>query len=415
MRPKLSKTATGKSWLDQFAERDRATAAALLDALVLLNEEQVASAIRGSLVNLAAERKGRRKRVGLYAEREFPERQAFESQLIRDAAGVVHRRAVGRSGPLAVKTVRGSARVGSEGLIAFTISQVVEAWPLIFANQPGPDRIRSRRNPISALAIVTDFVGSGARIRTMLDKFWNVPSVRAWVSRGWVEFIVVAAAGTSKGLEEVESHRLAPRLLVQHVVPTISSIDDFALQNQCEILIKTYGPQDALGADRTGFGGIGALVAFNYRIPNNTPLLLHRSGGGWKALFTGAAPEDLRPVFGLETMERRIAKAATAVGVDLSPSLPVPDAEMILVLSAIRGRWREGSEVAIAEATGLTLPEVIIIRCRATKAGLLTAGGRLTDAGHAALKAGTRTERQRPVVPTSTEPYYPKALRVPRG
>ena len=225
-RPKLSKTTTGQNWLAQFAKKDRPAATAMLDALLLLNEEQVGVAILGLLQGLAAERTDHRRRVALYAEREFPERQAFDVQRIPDSAGIVRHRAVGRSGPAAVKPVRGSARVGSEGFVAFTISNAVKAWPRIYANQPGPDRIRSARNPIGALAIATDFIGSGVRIRTMLDKFWKVPSVRAWVSRRWVEFIVVAAAGTSEGMESVRAHRLKPRVLVQHVAPTLFNAGD---------------------------------------------------------------------------------------------------------------------------------------------------------------------------------------------
>ena len=121
-RPKLSSSTTGQEWLEQFSEEDRPSAAAMLDTLVLLNEEQVSVAIRGLLHGLTAERKGARRRVALYAEREFPERYVFEVRHVPDAAGVVRRRAVGRSVPAAVKPVRGSARVGSEGLIAFIIS-----------------------------------------------------------------------------------------------------------------------------------------------------------------------------------------------------------------------------------------------------------------------------------------------------
>jgi len=215
-RPKLANTTTGRHWLAQFRGEDRPAAAAMLNALLLLNEEQVASTILSLLQGLAAERSGRRRRVALYAEREFPERNAFEVRSIPDASGVVRRRAVGRAGPAAVKPVRGSTRVGSEGSVAFIISQAVAAWPSIYANQPGPDRIRSARNPIGALVIVTDFVGSGTRINTILDKFWNVPSVRAWVSRRWVEFMIVAAAGTSAGMASVRAHRLKPRVLVGH-------------------------------------------------------------------------------------------------------------------------------------------------------------------------------------------------------
>jgi hypothetical protein len=66
-RQKLSATVTGQKWVLQFAERDRSSATAMLDALLLLNEEEVAASIRGLLQDLAAKRSGPRKRIGLYA------------------------------------------------------------------------------------------------------------------------------------------------------------------------------------------------------------------------------------------------------------------------------------------------------------------------------------------------------------
>jgi hypothetical protein len=387
----------------------------MLDALLLLSDEQVSDAVCGLLEHLAAERTGRRKRVALYAEWEFPERCAFEVQPTPDAAGIVRRRAVGRSGPAAVKPVRGSPRVGSEGLIAFTISQVVKAWPHIYANQPGPDRIRGVRNPISALGIVADFIGSGARVCTMLDKFWNVPSVRAWVSRRWVKFIVVAAASTCEGRERVCAHRLKPCVLVEHLAPTVCSTGDLETQARWRALIQVYGPKNTRAAAREGFSGSAALIAFNYGIPNDTPLLLHQGGDGWKALYTGRAPPDLRPAFGLESPSQRVERAAAAIGVELAPRLSVADAQTVLALGTVCGRWRPGSEPALAEMTGLTVTELNIIRRQATRAGLLSGDGRLTDAGQATLQVGTRAERKRPDIPTAVEPYYPTSLRVPRG
>ncbi|WP_287181033.1 hypothetical protein [Mesorhizobium sp.] len=84
----------------------------------------------------------------------------------------MRKRAIGRSGPPAVKPVRGLARVGSEGLLAFVASQQKEAWPDIFMNHPGPDSLRAKSAPAGEVVIITDFIGSGNRIRSMLDKFW---------------------------------------------------------------------------------------------------------------------------------------------------------------------------------------------------------------------------------------------------
>jgi hypothetical protein len=225
----------------------------------------------------------------------------------------------------------------------------------------------------------------------------------------------VAAAGTSEGIESVAAHRLEPRLLVEHVAPTLWNTGDSEMRTRWQELIGVYGPENVSDAEREGFGASGALIAFNYRVPNNTPALLHESGRAWRALYNGPAPEDLRFAFGLEEPTQRVERAAATIGVELAARLSVPDAQAVLVLSTIRGRWREGANTALAEMTGLTLPELIIIRRRAIKTGLLSFDGRLTDIGQATLQAGIQSERKRPDIPTAAEPYYPKSLRVPRG
>jgi hypothetical protein len=249
----------------------------------------------------------------------------------------------------------------------------------------------------------------------MLDKFWAVPTVRSWFSRGWISFKVVAAVGMREGLQAVRSHRVKPEVLVQQVAPRLSEYENRQRYHAWRTLIETYGPERVGGAGRWGFGDSAALIAFSYGIPNNTPLILHAAGEGWRPLFSGAAPLDLRSAFGLQSRAERLKLAAAAIGVDLAPDLSLPHAEMVVFLRAIRGRWRTGAQTAVAEITGITEPEVLAALRRASEHGYLDVKGRLTDAGQAALGAAERAERKRPTVPTNPEPYYPLQLRTPRG
>ncbi|WP_434056899.1 phosphoribosyltransferase-like protein [Bradyrhizobium tunisiense] len=387
----------------------------MLDSMLLLNEEQVSAALRSQLYALAASRHGRRKRVALYAEREFGGAPAFTVESIPDAAGRLRRRSIGRKGPAPVSPVRGSGRVGSEGLVAFVISQAHATKPRSFMNHPGPDLIRGKTSPAGSIGIVTDFIGSGSRVCEMLDAFWAVPSVRSWVSRKWINFKVIAAAATAAGVAKVKRHRLGPEVLFQHAAPTISSHPDFVQADEWSALIERYGPDAGRGASRYGFGGDAALVAFNYRLPNNTPALVHRTHEGWRALYDGAAPDDLRPAFGVRAPSEVIGQAAQMTGVAISDDLSPEAAATILVLSLLRGRWHAKSQVALAERTGMAVPDIMDILARALKGGLVNGSGRLTDSGQALLAAGRRSERKRPVVATDSQPYYPLALRTSRG
>ncbi len=399
VRPQLSKFSAAKAWLGQFGPADQQAAAEFLDAILLLNEEEVSAALRSQLYDLAKARRGKHRRIAVYAEREFEKKSVFDSVPTADKNGRLRMRALGRT-VSAVKPVRGSPRVGSEGLVAFVISQAKEAWPLIIMNHPGPDLIRGKTQPAGTIVIVTDFIGSGTRVRSMLDAFWAVPSVRSWVSRRLINFTVIAAAGTAKGEANVRRHRVHPSVQLKYAVPTVGTAAEWRVSDKWFKLMDGYGPDAGRGAHRYGFGGDAALVAFNYRLPNNTPAMLHKSEGAWHALFDGPAPDDLRPAFGMRTAIEVVEAAAESTGIVLAPDISPADAAMVLVLTLMSGRWRRGAEIALAERTGMSVPDVWDVLRRALRLGFLTPQGRLTDAGHAALAAGRRQERKRPEVPT---------------
>ncbi|MGA7810115.1 MAG: hypothetical protein WCB02_36505 [Bradyrhizobium sp.] len=390
-------------------------ASKLLDAMLLLNDTEVADAIRDGIDKLVEEWHGRGRSLALYAEREFDSGAAFGSLDVADAAGRIRRRAVSYSGP--VKPTRGKMRVGSEGTVAHLISQLVEKWPRLLKNHPGPSGIRAKTSPVGAIVIVTDLIGSGTRVNKMLDKFWKVPSVKSWVSRKWIEFIVVAAAGTQAGISTVQSHRLLPIVITEHIVPTIGTRKDKILANEWRRLIANYGPSSGRGGvARDGYGDSAALVALSSRIPNNTPAIVHQSEGGkWHALYEGAAPADLRPHFRILDDAEQARSAAEAVGVELAKDLNAGDAKLVVVLSVPPALLRRQDVVAIAATTTLPRGEIERIMEQAVRSGLLTSEGRLTEAGQEILKANRRGDRRKSTIATNTEPYYPRSLRIPRG
>jgi hypothetical protein len=386
----------------------------MLDALLLLNEEQVSTAIRGALDKIAKGARHRSKRIALYAEREFQQSAIFSSERLPDRHGRLRWRAIGRSGPPAVNPVRGRSRVGSEGLVAFLASQQKDAWPKIFVNHPGPDRLRAKSAPAGEIIVVTDFIGSGSRIRSLLDKFWAVPTVRSWVSRKLVKFRVVAAAATNSGLTKVRSHRLHPEVISEWIAPVVNRSASASWYLPWCRLMENYGPAAGRGSGRYGFGDEAALIAFSYRIPNNTPAIIHQSEGGWRALYDGPVPPALHALFGVRSMAKIVADAATDNGIPLPPSLTEEERKMVVVLSVLRGRWHRGSETALAARTGMAVPLLMDILCEALAKGLITNTGRLTDRGYAFLEAGGVYERKTPIIATVQKPYYPEALRIPR-
>jgi hypothetical protein len=411
----LSQTAVGEAWLGQFAASDRVNAANLLDAMLLLNEEQVGASIRLALDRVAEGQRHRKRRVALYAEREFDSSIIFEVQMLPDAKGRLRRRAVGYNGPPAVRPVRGRARVGSEGFVAHLISQATERWTGIFMNHPGPDRLRGKTAPAGEIVIVTDFLGSGTRVSTMLDKFWAVPTIRSWKSRDMVRFRVVAAAATLSALSKVRRHRLKPQVEAEWIAPTVKSSADFRTVLSWMRMIENNGPAEGRGTGRYGFGDEGALIAFNYRLPNNTPAMIHYGDNGWQPLYVGPAPVELREVFGVRSLDQAIISAAQSNGVVFGRELTEEDRQTILVLSMLKGRWHRRAEVAMASRTSLPVPAVMDILLRALKSELITRSGRITDKGYKFMESGRAGERKTPIIATSPIPYYPEVLRIPRA
>lgn len=419
MAPKLSASQTGLAWLKQFkTPPDIAAASALLDALLLLNDTDIADAIRDGIDQVTARRGFGRRTVALYAEREFDGKVVYSSELTPDAKGVLRQRAkkyVG--GP--VKPTRGKSRVGSEGSVAYLISQMVEKPRSQLKNHPAPKNIRAKSSPVGAIAIVTDMIGSGDRITKMLDKFWNVPSVKSWVSARFVKFYVVAAAGTAQGIAKVQSHRLVSEVIVEHVVPTIGNWRNRAVAKEWMRIINSCGPEKGRGGvDRAGYENGAALVALASRIPNNTPAMLHQSVTGkdeWFALYDGPIPEDLRPAFRVLDPSEQVVASASNLGVSLAPKLAVEDATLVLILSTPWSVRQRRETVLLAEITGLPHSEVEDALAQALALGLLDARYRLTDAGQQFLDDGRRQEKRRPTIATEQEPYYPYQVRIPRG
>lgn len=411
----LSQTAVGAAWLDQFGAHDRATAAGLLDAMLLLNEEQVAASIRSALDRIAVGQRHRKRRVALYAEREFDAALIFEVQMLPDAASRLRRRAVGYNGPPAVRPTRGRTRVGSEGFVAHLISQASERWTGVFMNHPGPERLRGKTAPAGEIVVVTDFLGSGTRVSTMLDKFWAVPTVRSWKSRDMIRFRVVAAAATPSALSKVRRHRLRPRVEAEWIAPTVKSTSNHLTVRSWTALIETNGPEEGRGTGRFGFGGDGALIAFNYRLPNNTPAMIHHGESGWRPLYVGAAPPELRDAFGVRSLGQAVASAAKSNGVVFGRELTEEERLTVLVLSMLKGRWYRGAEVALASRTSLPTSTVMDILARAVKSELITRTGRITDKGYKFMESGCTGERRTPIIETSLVPYYPENLRIPRA
>src|SRR5690606_26093632 len=169
-----------QDWLGQFCAEDRPLAQELLASFATVSAtefaHQMVEFIRDHLESCATP-------AGLYAEREVEGKPAPVPLFKQTKTKPI--RAYG-DGPNT--TIGGD--VGSEGVIANIITQVLRAKKCSALSHPGPDAIRAKG--IRHFILVTDFIGSGRQACRYLDAAWRVASVRSWASRKMISFTVLA-------------------------------------------------------------------------------------------------------------------------------------------------------------------------------------------------------------------------------
>jgi len=411
----LSKSNTGRDWLKNFEAADRAAARALLDSLQLINLDEVSELIYDQLETLALERSGKRKSVALYVEREFQEKLIFSVEHVKKTDGNVRERAIGNKGPLPVKPIRGGVRVGSEGTVSSLIGQAVKKHSGIFVNTPGPDRFRSKRNPISTITLVTDFIGSGSRLLSMLDKFWNVKTVRSWHSTGLIDFVVIAASATEEGAAAVGNHITRPNVRFGRSIPTMYSSVFEKHYLDWDKLLEKMSSEGSDDAYMRGYLDSAAMVLFSYGIPNNAPSILWKSTKDTQPLYLGNAPAELRGLFWSGSRNDQVKRAALERGHKLDPTVDVKEQIILLVLQEISGQFSKNKVRELSQRLSLPNSDILEALGVASLRKLIESNGRLTEKGYEELRAQNIDRERKIIVPTNAEPYYPMRLRASKG
>lgn len=409
---RLSDTAEGQSWLSQFRPEHVQMATAILNALVLVPTSEfrqwTARKIR---------QKAKAGRMALYAEREFPPGGRFFPEL---APGKT-KRSVGRKGPALIKPRRGSPYVGSEGIVAQLLSELAKRRDVKLLLTPGPDRLRPQisRKPTQRLVIVTDVIGSGTRITTMLDALWRTETVRSWYShlRVSLEVIVFSYAATDPGLALVRSHRFSPQVWVKRIVPTLDKLSDNEWDyHQLAWLCREYDPRRwEEDPGPLGYKEAGTLLAFGHGCPNTTPRLFWASGKHWRPLFPDRSAVELdRVLHGSSIVQfgERLAgvNRTTLADPALIARFGQESREALLVLATISHGVHD--PVRLASRTGLDVARIVSLLEAFAEADWTDAANVITVAGLAELRAARRVApTRRPIPVDRVSMYFPTSLR----
>jgi hypothetical protein len=400
-------------WLAQFELEDQPIAARMLSEVLIVDANELVAGLRALILGIAEKALGP---LALYTERHIRRQHGIPDRLFTESRRSP-RRAFG-NGPAPVPAGRPYAReTGSEGLIATLITGLVRSKPDLFLDHPGPDQIRSRK--VRQYVVVTDFIGSGHRARDNLEAAWKVASFKSWHSYGLLRFTVAAYSGTSQGVRLAEAHRSRPSIQLRRGCPTVNELES-PMRGKVLDLCSRYGPKPK-SDDWTalGYGGSGALIAFDHGMPNNAPLMFHIKTRRWVPLFpsrsasllteakrTSARADEIDRAL-KRLREKRLASAHRFVG------MLEYDQERILLLTALKRRPR--TPLALSARTGLTLAEVQALIRQAQEHGHVDARLRLTPAAFETLHYLKTVDSSRPSLPETNEaPYCPLSLRSPR-
>lgn len=409
---KLSESEQAANWLFHFTIGDDLAVRDLLDHFTVVSTSAFRSWVSQALGRIGS----RAMPLALYAEREFPRGQRFFPKM--DTGAVL--RSVGRNGPKLIEPTRGSMHVGSEGIVAQLLTEIARRDPKAFLLAPGPDRLRpmKTRPTVHKIAIVTDLVGSGARICKMLDALWRTETFRSWQShlKSRIEIHVVAYASTIAGEKVVKSHRLKPRLHFAVVAPTIFDIYRSHGLGRVENLCKFYNPipgHNTYGA--LGFEDVGTLIAFGHGCPNTTPPMFWAESRTRPPLFPNRSAVSFDTIFHAHE-GIRFSDKLMSLG---QPTLSDPEllahfgeeaTHALLVLAAMARGLRGISKISVRTGLGVLVAENLIKVF--LRVGWCDVHGAISEAGLSELRSARLSLKSHiPLPEDRISVYFPTSLR----
>ncbi|WP_335480187.1 hypothetical protein, partial [Pectobacterium carotovorum] len=132
-----------------------------------------------------------------------------------------------------------------------------------------------QKSSISKLILIDDLIGSGDRTKTYLDRLYNHPTIKSWLSFGTLKIEVLAYMATLQGETEVRKYiekKKGINLNILYLAPTINKLKNV---DDIKLLCESYcdeGERYPLG-----YGHSAVSVVFSHSAPNNIPSILYRS------------------------------------------------------------------------------------------------------------------------------------------
>jgi len=405
----LSDTDAVKAWLDNFEDDERQSAIDLVDEMLVVNRDDFFSGMNLLLDSISRTPVGAPQKVALYAER--PIRKVY-GRVPVFFPGSRNGRAEGKGVPPIVVDAR-DQEVGSEGIVANLITNYCRNNNSNFFSHPGPKKMRKEK--IRIVAILTDFIGSGQRLLTMLESLAAVATLKSWKSYHRIRFVVLAYSGTDDGIKAVRSHKLRPDVSIVIGCPTIQNSFRGRRRLDVEKICFSYPKKHP---EPLGYRKSSALIVFAHGCPNNVPPILHSVRSGWRPLFHKRGTSRLSTAFSQIKDDPDInQRTKNLLGVRNAREVLFSNEneEWVSILKVLASA-ESGPQTLeqISGRTHLKISAVCRILSLAIDARWLSDDYRLTELGSKELARFRRRRRKSPIVAGDTEKlYYPTQLRTP--
>lgn len=398
-----SATAAGMSWIAEFDEADRGTAALLLDSLEIQDQAVVETQVRELIRKLVVDQKG--------APAVLIPVQSLEDlpPLVKGTGGHVAYETFNPGDALPVLS-------GSESIVGAMIRELI-AWHGDQFIEPTASIDQLKVMKVRKILLVTDYCGTGTQALRFAKTFKANTTIASWISYKKIELEVVAFAASADAVKLFETEKsvsLSTRVFGKSASTAGWSFDE---RSKIESFCRKYAGSDSQGL---GYKGSFGLFLTNRRVPNNLPDVLIDKTVRPTPLFAGREfPESLMNQLSggrylvrtpRETLLRNIGAPAVAAALD-QQTRPLRGASALAVMTLINAGVDEDYAFAIIEndhASAQRLKATLI------SLALLSLDGVLTRKGEKELKFATRKllghRKHNYVSPPSVE-YVPTQLR----
>lgn len=351
-------------WLKQFQEGDRSTARDMLLKLNFVSRDTYAEWLKSELLSFKSAP------CGVYAVRKFDDTR----HSIWDVTGEC--------------VTRPSSSLGSEDFVHSVIANVMKSKPKHIFDHPGLPTLKEKR--VRNILLLDDSIGSGQRIAAFISLMMANKTFRSWWSFGWLRLHIIAFARTTEAEKRILESMPGSDHHVRKFRKTQKVHFHGVFTHDGSIWWKRWGDQasriyelckaqkDIPETFRLGFGETMANIVFYHSVPDTIPGVFWHKSKRWSPLF----PERSLPTWLPALIDTPRHNERPTGDVELSDHL-------LAVLQLAKKGLRSVSSVALAIGYDLVITQGLIRR--ATAYGLLTANGRLTEAGYRVLLRARRT------------------------